>query len=124
MLWVQGAALDIRTVQTEAIPTAEGSGRGNPCGCPRLGRYKACPYRMGPGDNTCAYLRDGDGTVLGTPPLVRCLELLPRLVRIELRHGRRRRSGFGPKVLLIDHPVVVHDEGHDPGRPVLRWVGY
>ena len=21
-----------------------GGGRGNPCGCPRLGRHKACPY--------------------------------------------------------------------------------
>src|SRR5262249_43634853 len=50
-----------------------------------------------------------------TLPLVRWLELLPRLVRIELRHRLHRRRGVGPEVFLIDHSVVVHDEGHDPG---------
>jgi hypothetical protein len=24
-------------------------GRGNPCGCPRLGRHEACPYMVEPG---------------------------------------------------------------------------
>ena len=50
--------------------------------------------------------------------LLLCFEILllhplPCAVRIEEFHGLSRLLGVPPQVLLIDHSIVIHDEGHD-----------
>src|SRR5215471_17319253 len=50
-------------------------------------------------------------------------DFLPARVRVEELHLLRQRRRVGPKVLLIDDAVVVHDEGHHAGGAVLRGEG-
>jgi hypothetical protein len=51
-------------------------------------------------------------------PLPLCFEILlvhplPRAVRIEKFHGLSRLLRVPAQIFLIDHSILIHDEGHD-----------
>src|SRR4029077_1870370 len=46
----------------------------------------------------------------------------PRLVWIKFGHRLSNGRSFCPKIFLIDNAVMVYDESHDSGRPVLRRI--
>src|SRR6185436_1988465 len=58
------------------------------------------------------------------PPVVMLasslLCFLPRRIRVVGGHRLDLRVGVGAKVLLVDDPILVDDEGHDSCRIVLR----